>query len=406
MAPPKARFLICAEADEHGKTTTHFVRQIQFEGQNEVYLIPPHLQKLASHEKLLQSATIKGAKKILTARGTYRNPFVTLTEELITAYLDEDGNPSYMGELLEEITPPEKSAASSLLPESSERIQNIAGTEKQNNKPLTSIVKDAVIEKFSGTGRNPTAWLNTFETECARLTVPEHRQWEALRLFLEGVAVDWFNSTRILLGTNSNWESWRVSFANTFARRGWTEVCDAMYYRYTTGSLSDYVIKKLSMLLDIDPNMSEIMRVNCIVVGLPIYVRDQLDREEIDKVDKLMAKINLFDRPNRNTSNSNSSGGNFRSGFRRNFKNRSKVTFPCPYCEKKGFAGRFHLESECRIKDEDRQKNASNVVTYTNKNYSKFTPNGNSGARERGNVKIVNNTELEQLINSEMDTKN
>lgn len=59
-------------------------------------------------------------------------------------------------------------------------------------KPLSTILKDAVLSKF-GAGQksvNASAWLNLFESECIRLEVPSDRFWEALRLFLEKSAED------------------------------------------------------------------------------------------------------------------------------------------------------------------------------------------------------------------------
>jgi hypothetical protein len=109
MEPTKARFMITAEADDDGRTTGHYVKQMQLEGQDEIYVFPAHAQKLSGHDQLLQSATIKSARKALTTRGTYRNPFIKLTDDLAKTYLDDDGNPSYKGELLEEVKYPQSS---------------------------------------------------------------------------------------------------------------------------------------------------------------------------------------------------------------------------------------------------------------------------------------------------------
>ena len=110
MEPPvRARFMIAAEADADDKTTTHYVKQIQLDGQDEVYVFPIHLQKLTLHEKLLMSSTIKNARKSLTTRNTFRNPFVKMTPELCEEYLDADLNPCFRDEMLAEIAPSIKS---------------------------------------------------------------------------------------------------------------------------------------------------------------------------------------------------------------------------------------------------------------------------------------------------------
>jgi hypothetical protein len=57
--------------------------------------------------------------------------------------------------------------------------------------------------------------------------------------------------------------------------------------------------------------------------------------------------------------------------------------------EKIGKPGRFHPEAECKTK--------------LNSNY-KFAPNKSGNAEK--NIKIINNTELEELLNKEIDSKN
>ena len=64
------------------------------------------------------------------------------------------------------------------------------------------------------------------------------------------------------------------------------------------------------------------------------------------------------------------------------------------YCEKKGFAGRFHLESECRTKAYDNSKSQTSTQ-------NKFNVNKNNN-----NVKkVMNSTEMEELL-TEIQSKN
>lgn len=55
----------------------------------------------------------------------------------------------------------------------------------EKKKNLTSLVKDMVLEKFSGKNQNAGTWLTLFERECTRMEIESHKYSEVLRLFLE-----------------------------------------------------------------------------------------------------------------------------------------------------------------------------------------------------------------------------
>jgi hypothetical protein len=399
VVPTKARFMIAAEASNDGKTTILNVKQIRLEGQEETYAFPDEKQMLSTHTVLAATSTIRSARKVLTVRNTFRNPWVRLTPELSEIYLDADGNPSYQGELLEEIGflpgKSHSSRASSVFNDQMPQVDHSGRdvSEKQNKKPLSSVIKDAVLDKFNGSNRNPLTWLNGLELECERLEIPIDRNCEVLRLFLEGSAAEWYTTYRILLGT-STWEHWRRSFLDAFSCRGWSEVCNAMYYRFLGGSLNEYVIKKLSLLVDMDPKISQNMKVCCIVAGLPPVVREKLDKGEIDTVEKLLAKVNLLDKPLRGNENSR----NFQSPNYRRFNTSRRIRTSCSYCEKKGFLGRLHAETDCWLKQADSMsQNTRSKVTNT----SKFSRSSNFQQPSERNLRSVNASELEELINNE-----
>lgn len=400
--PCKARFLIAAEASADGKTTVLNVKQIQFDGSTEVFVFPLEKQSLGLHTELLKSTIIGSARRSLTTRGKYRNPFVPMTDELAATYLDEANNPIFQNELLEEIVIDGTSYSSV--------GSNLSGGSKASvveiptQRALSTIVKDAVLTKFSGRNRNPVTWINNFEIECQRLDVPQSRFCEVLRLYLEESAAEWYTTMRTLLGGSTVWETWRESFLNAYSCRGWTEVCNALNFRYTRkfGSLNTYMIKKLSLLVDMDPKMSENMLICCIVVGLPSDVREKLDRSEITKLNELFTKINAIDRPNFFESNSRNNNDNNKQPVR----NRGDSF--CGYCEKKGFPGKKHAESDCFFKIRAENNKSGNTFTRTNMDNNRPSSGNNNNNKVNGDkrtVKMVNNTEFEELF-SEVNQKN
>jgi hypothetical protein len=412
----RARFLFATEASADGKTTVCRLWQMQIEEQEEIYAFPTIYRDLNFHEELMKTTVAKNAKKVLTVRHAYRNPIIKLTDELRKIYLDEEGNPAFRGDLLEEINEPVK------LPKSKPIIEReIDEVPVAKQKTLSSVAKDAVIERFNGRNFNASTWLNTLESECRRLEIPEHRYCEIIRLFIEGPATDWYLANRTILGT-ATWTIWRLSSLNAFSSKGWSDVCNALYFHFTSGSITDYALKKLSLLVDMDPKISENLKVCTIVAGLPVSVRERLDRDEIDSVNKLFSKLNLLDRPPRingpnnfTSNNNNNNNNNFRyKGSSIRFNNNSfnrggqQHRTPCTYCEKKGFPGRFHTESECRTKAYDNIKNGVPPNNNNNNNNSITYANAMKvgTAFNTKPVKLVNTTELEELIASEANQKN
>jgi len=66
----------------------------------------------------------------------------------------------------------------------------------------------------------------------------------ALRLFLDDAGKDWFNSVIIRHTLNPEWKTWKDSYLQTFAEKGRSSVTYALNYKYFTGSILEYVIKK------------------------------------------------------------------------------------------------------------------------------------------------------------------
>ena len=183
----KARFFIKAEASTNVKTTVHNVKYLQLEGSEEIFAFPQDEQLLSTHSVLAANPIIKTARKALSTRNSYRNPYVILTPEIMETYLDAAGNPYYKGALLEEIDFHPKrpsfvsySYLSGLSSSTPQVTQPVMQTVELRKKSLLSIAKDVVLEKFDGSNWNPFTWMDNFESECQRLEVHQERNCEIL----------------------------------------------------------------------------------------------------------------------------------------------------------------------------------------------------------------------------------
>ncbi len=356
---------------------------MQIDDKDEIFAFPPHLQPIALHEALMATPSAKTAKKALRVRHKVLKPIISLDAELAKKYIDEDGNAVFEGEMLEEgscFKTPSRSVAEPKIepPES----------QTPSCKSLASLLKDAVIEKFSSRVTNANTWLDTFESECARLEVPEERFWEAIRPFLENTAVDWYESTRVMFGSATRWSHGRDSFLDAFAKKGWSGAREAFAFRFISGSLSDYALRKLNLIVALNLKMDEDTRISLIVVGLHYSVQDRIDHAEITSVSKLLSKINSLERANRTPYN-------FSSNRIRNPFESSKSRPQCPYCERKGFPGQFHAESECRTKQTDNVRLNSSQANVKNQTQTKPF------------LKSINSVELKNIINEiESESKN
>lgn len=377
--PVQVKFTILADSGKDKKSTVHNVTHMQIVGDCVIYRFPREMQHISRHPILAANSYIKSAREALKARGQKRSPKVTLSTELKDAYFDAEGNARYEDEILEEFDP---NAYDSDGYESEVETKKPSPT-VQPSKALTTITKDIIIEKFNGRTPNPKNWIVMFERECARVEVPTTRYHEALRLFLDGTAMDWFAAYRLTISSNV-WAEWKTSFLETFTNKGWSDVTFAYGYHYIAGSVSEYALKKLSLIVDVDPTTSDSIKVNLIVTGLPGWARNKLDRNEVNSVGKLLQKLNQIESlPKRNDNNNKSINSSPRSSSFR-------ATEPCGYCLKKGF-NRKHFESECRVKKWDEEKKRGNSNN-----------NNNPKSEQKSDRPFkLNTTEVTELVNEQ-----
>lgn len=81
-----------------------------------------------------------------------------------------------------------------------------------------------------------------FEKECKRFGLTDdQKRIEILKSFMEKGAGDWYSCTLLKLTIEAEWKEWKE---NTYASKGWSPVRYALAFKYVTGSLLEYSIKK------------------------------------------------------------------------------------------------------------------------------------------------------------------
>lgn len=194
-----------------------------------------------------------------------------------------------------------------------------------------------------------------------------------LRFFVEKSCLDWYSSMLIKLSLYSDWSEWKKNFCETYGNKGWSPSRYALSFKYKTGSLLDYAIKKEKLLLEVRKTIDTGTLIDVIAAGLPDFIADKIDREsleatedifkEVGKLEHLVNKKKIYER--RNNSNSEQ-------------KEKPK---PCTICEKLGKGARFHPETSCWFKTKENE------------------------IKKNDHIKFVNNSQLEAELNNK-DPKN
>ena len=354
MREVKAKFHFVAEAE--GKSTIVKVKTIQLVGQPEIFLFPQNNQTAAQHEQLFQVAVVKGVVKSLKIRNKFRNAIITITDELRGIYLDEEGNVVFHDYYLEEV----QTAAPFDFP---------ASTSPQA-KPIHSIAKNIVLEKFNGEKSNAKIWLKLFISECNRLEIQENKFSEVLRLFLEGSALEWYLNFLKIYSLTYPWEFWYNSFTDVFSQASWSQIEYAYAFKYLNGSFLNFALKKRSLLIDVDPELTLNSQINLIMIALPPFVRSKFLKQDFTTMDDLLSRLSQIE-PKINKQNKTD-----------NMQESQSPKKPCRHCEKLGFKNRFHPENLCWNKNKE----------------IKLIKNDN--------IKIVNNIEAQEVVATCEQAKN
>jgi hypothetical protein len=398
----RVKFTIYTTTDaKDSKTTVILIYSIEvLSGPNAgIYGFAPEQRSLRNHEALCKLPVIAGMIRAMKARGQIRRGLVKLTPEVRKLYFDEDDNVVFMDDYLEETTQLEKPKPATNVSQSN--ITQAPVPVAPPRRSLQSIMKDAVISKFNEEKTNALIWLESFEQECGRLAVEEKEFPQALKLFLEGTAIDWYEMNLILL-QDQTWTNWRKEFVENFTAKGWSQSKYAINFKYIGGNVSEYVRKKLKLLAETNKTLPEEWRILMVIAGLPDDITSKIKRDRATSVNALVAEISQLKKPALKNAFSKSSvrtipkSENSRTEGLNNQSDRTKYQSkfrPCRICEKAGKPGRYHPESECFT-----AASSKTGKTFTNTNF-KFR-------NSEQNVKVTNNTEIKNALNNEDVPKN
>lgn len=290
----KLRFTFQSKPTMDGKSNYIAITSIHTQDEK-VFLIPEEYQAVSFHKHIQDSKAFVTVKNTLKKRHQTRNVWIKMTEGILHTYFDEYNNMIFHDQFLEEITQEQLAIVNKKISEDpivkilEKLIENQQKKEKQSIKMLADRF---VIDKFDGKNINANHWMEIFEKECTRFDiVKDEEKIEIFRLFLEKSCTDWYSSMMIKLSLQSEWSEWKLNFLQTYANKGWNTSKYALYYKYQSGSLLDYAIKKENLLLEMRKTIDQGTLIDIIAAGLPDFIIDRINKEEIVQTKDLFSEL-------------------------------------------------------------------------------------------------------------------
>jgi len=362
----KLRFDFKIRTAADGKTTVLCITSIDTpDGRS--FAIPDEYQPTSLHKELITSQVFGRVKNTLKKRNQFRKVWITLTENLAKIYLDEEENLLFEDFYLEEIT--EKEIEKSTPGTSDETIkkllEKVLDDKKQKSEiqNLSKIAKDFMIDKFDEKNSNASQWINDFEKECERCVIEEDRKKiEILKFFLEKSSADWYSCMILKFTVESDWSKWKKNFCDTFGNKGWSPIRYAFAFRYQTGSLLDYALKKEKLLLQLRKTMDTETLLNLIAIGLPNYVSDKIDRETLQETQDLYNEISKLEHLIKKSVNDKKG-----TVYSDNKSKKVEERKPCKICENAKKGKRYHPEESCWFREKgEKNKKTEQLKTVSN----------------------------------------
>lgn len=356
------KFVVLGSTD--GKTNVICITSIETPD-GRVFEVPDELKPASKHTTLMSSDVYTKIRNSLKKRHHTRAVWIPLSTELRKIYLDEGENLQFGEQYLDEIAGGTMSSHN-----------NTNGIVPEKKKNIGKTAQKFVIEKFSNKTSNADQWISEFESECGRFEILQNEEKiEILKYLLEKQCLDWYNSMIIKLTVNSEWAVWKDNFCETYGNKGWSQVKYAFTFRFQAGSLLEYATKKEKLLLEINKHIDTQTMINLIVMGLPDYIINKIDKETIKSTASLCNEIGKHEY----VVNKKNSYKNKKDFY--DYKDKSDKTKPCKTCENLNKGTRFHPEEKCWFKQ---------TGEY---NYKK------------SNSKTINNSVIDVELNNK-DTKN
>ncbi|GBP89006.1 hypothetical protein EVAR_36600_1 [Eumeta japonica] len=278
----KLKFTFQVKSTTDGKANYIAITSIATKD-DKVFLIPEDYQAVTLHKHIQTLKLFTTVKNTLKKRNQVRNVWIKTTQELLQTYVDEDGNMIFQDQFLEETTSEKlankNSSEDPMVKILEKLVEDHQNKEKQSLKKLSDRF---IIEKFDGKNSSASRWMEVFEKECARFGIEEDAEKiEILRLFLEKSCTDWYSSMMIKQGLDSEWSEWKTIFLHTYTNKGWNTSKYALSFKYQSGSLLDYAVKKERLLLEVRKTMDEGTLIDIIADGLPDFITDRINKEDI-----------------------------------------------------------------------------------------------------------------------------
>lgn len=357
----KLQFEIELVADEDPKNNTIIIKSVTEEN-GKKYLIPTCFQAAKNHLQLTKLPEFSKVKKTLQKRGQYRNVWVVVPDEILALYKDDAGNMNIDNYLLQDITQAESQLTTDeKLIDILQKLSDTSNNNKNKNSNLSKLTEKFVLKKFDNKNSNAKQWMQTFENECIRFDLDlDTKKISALRLFLNDSESNWYESMLIKHGLDSQWKIWQESFLDTFADKSWSSVIYALTYKHLNGSLLEYALKKERLLLEYNSDIDNRTLTDLIVAGLPSFITNKLDRQEMTSPTLLFNTLRMYENQNTNVKKNLTGNNSTKSEV------EVKKKIPCQICFKMGKKNRFHSEDLCWFKEEknnnDNMKHCKNVI--------------------------------------------
>lgn len=148
------------------------------------------------------------------------------------------------------------------------------------------------------------------------------------------------------LTVESEWDTWEKNFCNTFANKGWSPIRYALAFKYQTGSLLEYALKKEKLLLEVRKSIDTGTLIDLIAFGLPNYVADKIDRKILQDTEDLYNEIGKLEHTVRNNRYEK------KSIIHTDIKSKQTVEKkPCKICVNEKKRNRYHPEENCWFKE-------------------------------------------------------
>jgi hypothetical protein len=192
---------------------------------------------------------------------------------------------------------------------------------------------------------------------------------------------------------DAQWSRWRAQFVEDFFAKGWSGIITAYCFKYIGGSFVEYALKKICLLIGVDPELTVNSRINLVVLGLPENVRNKLSKKDVISQSALISELQPFEHLSTKFSKcykpqtpGHTDPEKGKASYFSNHTEPEKGKISCDYCKKNNKIHWNHRSADCYLNPENRKETKSG---------------------EKKPIKLANNVTLEGFLNESIpDVKN